>query len=280
VTARLSGLLLLCVLAACRGGPDEIRAQGYVEGEYLNVSPQVTGRIEAVMTREGAIVAAGTPLIRLDPREAEALRDQAAAELARAQANLGDAEAGLRRTEREFHRQEDLVKRKVSAEAAFDGARQAYESNLAQLEAGKKAIEAARAGLAQAEWQVSQRLIPAPASGMIDEIYDRPGEVAVAGRPVLSILPAENRKVRFFVRQADLPRIKLGTQIFIACDGCGPDIPARVTYISNEAEFTPPVIYSLKTRDKLVFKIEARPVDAKAPLKIGQPVEVLVQEGT
>jgi HlyD family secretion protein len=269
---------LLLLLAACGDRGDDIRAQGYVEGEYLNVSPQVSGRIEAVLTREGAYAEAGAPLIKLDPREAEALRAQAAAQLAQSGAALGEAEAGLRKAEREFHRQEDLVKRKVSAEAVLDTARMAYEAGTAQVEAAKKAIEAAQASLDQADWQLSQRVVPAPAAGIVDEIYYRPGEVATAGRPVLSILPAENRKIRFFVRQADLPRMKLGTPVFVHCDGCSAAIPARISYVSNEAEFTPPVIYSLETRDKLVFKIEARPVDVKAPLRIGQPVEVLVSE--
>jgi len=276
VKAHLVCLLLL--LSACGRGAGEIHAQGYVEGEYLNVSPQVTGRIDAVMTQEGAFVETGAPLFRLDPGEAEALREKAEAEVAQSEANLSEAEAALRKSEREFHRQEDLVKRKVSAEAVLDTARQAFEGSTAQVEAGKKAIEAARAALDQANWQFSQRLVLAPASGVVDEIYYRPGEVASAGRPVLSLLPAENRKIRFFVRQKDLPHVKLGAQAFISCDGCSAAIPARVTYVSNEAEFTPPVIYSLETRDKLVYKIEARPVDLKAPLRIGQPVEVLVSD--
>ena len=75
-----------------------------------------------------------------------------------------------------------------------------------------------------------------------------------------------------------LPSISLGQQVFVECDGCGPSIPARVTYISNEAEFTPPVIYSLETRGKLVFKIEARLIDVKAPLRVGQPVEVTLSD--
>jgi HlyD family secretion protein len=269
---------LLLLLAACGRGAGDVHAQGYVEGEYLNVSPQVTGRIEAVMAREGQFVEAGAPLIKLDPLEAEALRAQAEAQLAQSQANLGEAEAALWKAERELGRQEDLVKRKVSAVAVLDAARQAFDAGTAQVEASKKAIDAARANLGQAEWQLSQRLVPAPGAGIVDEIYFRPGEVATAGRPVLSILPAENRKVRFFVRQKDLPHVKLGAQAFITCEGCSAAIPARITYVSNEAEFTPPVIYSLETRDKLVYKIEARPVDLKAPLRIGQPVEVLVSD--
>lgn len=231
-----------------------------------------------MLATEGTSVEAGAPLIRLDPREAEALRSQAAAQLAQAEANLRDAQAMQIRMEREFARQQDLVARHVSAVVTLDTARQASESSSAQVEASQKAIEAARANLGQADWQLSQRFLPAPASGVIDQIYYRPGEVATAGRPVLSILPNENRKVRFFIREADLPRVKLGTQVFIKCDGCDAAIPARVSYVSNEAEFTPPVIYSLETRGKLVYKIEARPVDAKAPLKIGQPVEVLISD--
>ena len=73
------------------------------------------------------------------------------------------------------------------------------------------------------------------------------------------MLPPPNVKVRFFVPETIVGGLAAGRAVAIQCDGCAADIPATITYVSNEAEFTPPVIYSNETRSKLVFMIEARP---------------------
>jgi hypothetical protein len=87
-----------------------------------------------------------------------------------------------------------------------------------------------------------------PAAGTIQEIYFRVGEMVMAGRPVLSLLPPDNTRVRFFVPQANLPEIHIGDRIVVSCDGCASGLAARVNFISAQAEFTPPVIYSQEER--------------------------------
>src|SRR5258708_29290208 len=96
-----------------------------------------------------------------------------------------------------------------------------------------------------------------------------------AGRPVLSILPPGNIKVRFFVGETMLAKVALGDAIEVTCDGCKP-VTAKVSFIARAAEYTPPVIYSLEERNKLVFMIEAR---AETPdgLRVGQPVSVALR---
>ena len=97
-----------------------------------------------------------------------------------------------------------------------------------------------------------------------------------AGRPVLSILPPGNIKVRFFVGEAMLPKIALGDSIEVTCDGCRAGITAKVSFIARAAEYTPPVIYSLEERNKLVFMVEAR-TDTPDGLRVGQPVSVALR---
>jgi HlyD family secretion protein len=75
------------------------------------------------------------------------------------------------------------------------------------------------------------------------------------------------------VPEATLPRIALGDAVTVHCDGCRSDVPARVTFISRTSEFTPPVIYSVDERSKLVFLIEAR-TEQPGDLRVGQPVDV------
>ena len=91
----------------------------------------------------------------------------------------------------------------------------------------------------------------------------------------MRLLPPENIKVRFFVPESLVGTLSIGKNVVLHCDGCPADIPARVTFISTESEYTPPIIYSNETRSKLVYMIEARPPADKAPdLHPGQPVEV------
>jgi HlyD family secretion protein len=95
----------------------------------------------------------------------------------------------------------------------------------------------------------------------------------------VSLLPPGNIKVRFFVPEKMVGRLKIGQAASVHCDGCAKEVAAQITYISPQSEFTPPVIYSNETRAKLVFLIEARPkIDDATLLPPGQPVEVRVNE--
>lgn len=89
------------------------------------------------------------------------------------------------------------------------------------------------------------------------------------------MLPPQNIKVRFFVGESVLGALKLGAPVSVRCDGCAAPIPAMIAFISPQAEYTPPVIYSRETRTKLVYLIEARSTpDDAVKLHPGQPVEV------
>jgi HlyD family secretion protein len=90
------------------------------------------------------------------------------------------------------------------------------------------------------------------------------GEFVAAGNPVVVLLPPENLKVRFFVPQEILPKIKTGETVSVSFDGAAKNYSATINYISTQVEFTPPVIYNRENRAKLVFMIEAKfsPADA------------------
>ncbi|MNQ66952.1 putative efflux pump membrane fusion protein [compost metagenome] len=139
-------------------------------------------------------------------------------------------------------------------------------------------VEAARAALAQAEWTLAQKRLAAPAAGQVFDTMYRVGEWVPAGSPVVSLLPPGNIKVRFFVPETVVGSLKVGQQATLRCDGCGDPIPVRIDYVSDQAEYTPPVIYSRESRSKLVYMVEARPApEAAARLHPGQPVEATLQ---
>jgi HlyD family secretion protein len=94
------------------------------------------------------------------------------------------------------------------------------------------------------------------------------------------MLPDGAVKLTLYLPERDFSSVKVGTMLEVRCDGCQPGLKARVSYVSPDPEFTPPVIYSLETRQKLVYRIEARPVDGDTRLQPGQIVDVRLVDGT
>ena len=144
-----------------------------------------------------------------------------------------------------------------------------------EIEAARAELDAARAAEAQARNRYDDKSLAAPADSLVADTYFRVGEWVPAGAPVVSLLPPQNIKLRFFVAEPRLGRLHVGDPVSATCDGCGAPIAARVSFVSPKAEYTPPVIYSRESRAKLVFLVEARPAAADATrLHPGQPVEI------
>ncbi len=147
-----------------------------------------------------------------------------------------------------------------------------------QRKAQAGVIAGDRAALTQAQWKLQQKQIASPRGGLVYDTLYRPGEWVAPGSPVVQLLPPENLEVRFFVPETAVGGLTLGQNIRVHCDGCSTDVPAAITFISNQVEFTPPVIYSNENRSKLVFMVIAKPSVDKAPLlHPGQPLEVTLQ---
>jgi HlyD family secretion protein len=148
-----------------------------------------------------------------------------------------------------------------------------------EVSAARATVDAARATLSQRDWAVAQKSPAAPVSALVYDTFFVPGEWVPSGRPVVSLLPPGNIKLRFYVPEPEVGGIKVGQRVAASCDGCGAEIPATVTYVSVRPEYTPPVIYSRQERAKLVFLVEARPEPDQAQrLKPGQPLDVRVKQ--
>ena len=141
------------------------------------------------------------------------------------------------------------------------------------MEDAEAALRTAQARLNSAQTRLARRKVAAPVTGTVQQIYYRPGEMVPAGRPVVSILPPGNIKVRFFVAETALPKVALGDSRAGDLRRLRSRSRRKVTFIARSAEYTPPVIYSLEERNKLVFMVEAR-TDTPGNLRVGQPVSV------
>jgi HlyD family secretion protein len=309
---RLATAFALLILATGCERPDPQTWQGYVEAEYTYVAALEAGRITEVKVERGDQVEAGQLLFALENDSERAARNQAASELAQAESDLADlrkgdrpedlaiieaqldkARASLALSVPRLARREKLVKNSIVAEEELDQAKSeilADRGNIAEYEArlteaklparadkivsAEKLVEARRAALADAEWRLSRRLEKAPAAGRVEDVFFRVGETASAGQGVVSLLTPDRIKLRFFVPEPQLATIAVGRKIAVGCDSCAPHLTATITFIARTAEFTPPVIYSLTRREKLVFLVEAKPDDLSQPWHPGLPVDV------
>ena len=241
-------LLAALALAACDKRNDRA-VQGWVEAELVFVSPDEQGRVEVLKVREGDHVKKGELLFTLD-------KDLQKADVVVRQAAVSTAQ-------QTFDRAEALLKSKSGTQKALDDA--------------WAALRQAKANLEWSKTRLARRRAASPADGTIQEVYYRPGETVPPGRPVIALLPPENLKIRFFVREGLLPDVKYGQTVDVSCDGCEQGLTAKVTFIAKSAEYTPPVIYSREERAKLVFLIEARPAHPDK-FRVGQPVTVTLPE--
>lgn len=281
--------ILLMPLGSCdRQQPGQF--QGYGEADYLYVSSEESGRLLALDIREGDYVEAGQVLFRLDAARMRiaALGAAASAEAARARIEASgalaeavkQAEANADLAAKTFSRSELLFVRGFVSKARLDADRAALDAAKAAVAQAKAERDAARLNLGAttaeaelAERRLADTIVAAPEVGTIERIYHRVGEVVAAGTPVLALLPPDNLKVRFFVPEGELARIVVGGQVSLSCDGCDEGLTARVSFIEAEPQFTPPVIYSLEEREKLMFLVEARPESATG-IRPGLPVDV------
>jgi HlyD family secretion protein len=282
---------------------------GYIEGEPLYLAAPIAGTVRAVSVVKGQDVAAGQPLFVVDPSQVRAQYEQAAAEAAAAtaqaqdvrkgqrpvelavfEANVAAAEARARDAHAALRRVEPLVRQGWDAPARLDDAKSAADAADAQVKAARRQRDAATLGAREdqiraADARVAEALAAtagatarlsdvaprAPAKARVEDVFFHAGEWAPANQPILSLLPDERIKVRFFVPERDLAAYRIGRPVRFSCDGCAKNLTARIDFVSPRPEFTPPVIYSRETRDRLVFMVEARPAARLTP---GQPVDV------
>lgn len=304
-------LLSLLALAAC-GQQTPQTLQGYAEADYVHVSAPQAGWISQLSVRRGQTVQVGDPLFALDAdRElaqqarAEAQAAQARATLANLQkgrrpaelqaieASLAQARANARQASAEYVRVAGLARKGFAARKLLDAARatndaaaarvKEVEANLSaarlgarpdEIQAARAQATAAEAAMTEASYALSQRQIRARVGGRIDDTLREAGEFVPSGGAVIRILPPANTRIRFFVPEALRAQLPMGAVLAYNCTNCPPGLRAKITFIASEPEFTPPVIYSVGSREKLVWMMEASPLGTGFSPSPGQPVDL------
>jgi HlyD family secretion protein len=310
---RILLLLFAPVMLAGCGDQAGNDFPGYMEADLVLVGSEQGGRVLTLTVEEGDHVEKGKPIFSLESEAEEAQVAAARSRVTEAEARLADvkqtmqrpgeieileaaltqARAMLRNSKSTLERTQKLHEEGWLAKANLDDAKAKHDRDEAVVGEAEKRIsaaklpgrsdmidaaaanaDAAKNALVQAETNLGKRKVASPASGSVEEIYFRPGEVVKEGQAVLALLPPGNLKVRFFVQEPVRASLSVGQIVQVGCDGCGEGLTAKISFISRDAEFTPPVIFSREQREKLVFLVEARPIGDAAKLTAGQPVTV------
>jgi HlyD family secretion protein len=285
------------------GSKRERFLSGYIEGENLFLSSPVAGTLASITAVEGTRVTAGQQLFTIDPATLSAQGEQAAANVAAAQTQIASAEATARQADAEVaaaaadaeRARSDLARLEAvrrddaaavagkdldaaraalrNANARVAAARQTADARRAQVSAARAQTAEAQGGKREVQIRVNQLTPIAPADARVEDVFYQRGEWVSANQPVVSLLPDAKVKVRFFVPEKEVSHYRPGRDVHFACDGCARGLTATIRYVSPRPEFTPPIIYSRDSRDRLVFMVEAFP-KRPAGLQPGLPVDV------
>jgi len=308
---RIFILYLSLFLVSCGTEQIDSPLQGYVESRQINLAPRAIGIITTLNVDEGDQVAAGELLFTVDSERAEAQLNESISAKAGAEARLAnlrkggrpeeirtateilrEAQTALTLAEQTYKRTKNLVAKGTVAvarldqdQATLDASRarvKEAESRLALIRlparddiiaAAEHELEIYIAAITRARTELKDRSLIAPTGGRIETVYRRKGEIAGPAQPVLALLSPDQKRIRFFVPEPMLPHIHHEGIVMLHCDNCADGLQGKITFISDQAEYTPPVIFTEKERAKLVYLVEARPEQPELFLN-GQPVTV------
>ena len=300
VVALIGAALVLWLLLS--GSKRERLLSGYIEGENLFLSSPVAGTVASVSAVEGTRVEAGQQLFTIDPATLSAQGEQAEANVAAARTQIASAEATARQAEADVaaasadaqRARSDLARLLTvrhddpaavagkdldaaqaalkEANASVTAARKTADARRAQVSAAQAQAAEAQGGRREVQIRVNQLTPISPSPARVEDVFYQPGEWVSANQPIVSLLPDNKVKVRFFVPEQEVARYRPGREVRFTCDGCKGQT-ATIGYVSPRPEFTPPIIYSRDSRDRLVFMVEAYP-KRPAGLMPGLPVDV------
>ncbi|MFQ6546574.1 HlyD family secretion protein [Aestuariibius sp. 2305UL40-4] len=281
-SAGLAAVALLLAGAAAyvlisengEGLPDGfVQGNGRIEAEQVEIAPTMPGRVAQVMAAEGSLVASGEVLVEMDTDELLATLDRAKAEVALARQTKAEAEAivlqrqseQLRATH-ELDRARALLAGQNISETVFEERETAHHVAVAvhgaaraRVATAESQIAAAQAEVRRIAAQIEDSTLFAPMEGRVLYRLAEPGEVVGAGEPILTLLSLEDVYMEVFLPAREAGLLPIGAEARIVLDAL-PDfaIPASVSFVSPEAQFTPKQVETLSEREQLVFRVRVR----------------------
>ena len=254
--------------------PDTIAVgNGRIEATEVDIATKIAGRLESFFVQEGDLIEANTPVAKMDTDELEARLAAAKANLAQAEENrrlaeavVAQRESELRLAQAELKRFKSLIGKGHVSQEQLDQARTAAETAAAALQAAKvqvasadAGIEAAKASIRQIQTNIDDSLLVSPVGGRVLYRLAEPGEVLAAGGKVATVLDVSDVYMTIFLPTAEAGKVRVGAEARIILDAL-PDyvVPAEVSFVAAEAQFTPKSVETRTEREKLMFRVRIR----------------------
>ncbi len=246
---------------------------GRIEAEEADVAPQYPGRVAEILAQEGDLVEKGQALARMDTEELEAALREAKAQAREAgehrhaaTALIEQRESECALAESEYRRSATLFKEKVEPESRVDvkqsqlrSAHAACDVAKAQRLDAEAGIEAANARVERIQTQIDDAVLESPVRGRVLYRLARLGEVLPAGGKVFTLVDLADVYMEIFVPSQQATRVPIGADARVVLDAL-PEyvIPATVSFVSPDAQFTPRQVETPNERDKLMFRVKVR----------------------
>jgi HlyD family secretion protein len=292
-------LALSLLLAACKPNSGPPSVSGTIETDEARVASRYGGRVERILAQEGDALKAGQVIVELDAVELHARRDQAAAQLAEAEAGPRKEEIAAARADWEalvaeseqaradakragelfdqktiaVTERDQAVTRASSRERNVAAAKSRYDLLLAGTRPERIAL--ARAQIAEIDAQLREMKIAAPGDCVLEVLSVKVGDVLAPNREVATLLLTNHIWVRVFVPEPWLGHIKLGDVVKARVDSFpGKDFAGAVEQIQRSAEFTPRNVQTVGERVKQVFGVKVRLDNSEGKLRAGMAADV------
>lgn len=275
VIAALAGVAAYVILNGedTRPVPDGIVfGNGRLEAVEVDIETKIAGRVDKILVREGDLVKDGEHLASIDSAQLRAQLLRSEAEIAsaqslvaQAQAQITQTEAQLRLAERELERASALVERGHTSQETYDTklsqrdvAKATLEASKATLISRQRNVDAAVAAKQEIETQISDCELLSPTLGRILYRLTEPGEVLPSGGKVMTLINLDEVYMEIFLPALEAHRLAIGSEARIVIDGTDFAIPANVSFVSPQAQFTPKQVETASEREKLMFRIKVR----------------------
>ncbi len=245
---------------------------GRIEAVQVDVSTKIAGRVETILAKEGDLVEPGQTVAKIETSQlrAQLLRAEAGiasakSQVASAQASIVQARAELILAEQELSRSRELVKDGATSKELYDTrvsqlavANAVLVATKATFVSRQRSVDAARADAQEIQTQINDATLISPIIGRVLYRLAEPGEVLGSGGKVLTIVNLADVYMEVFLPSAQAHRIAIGAEARIKLDILDVAIPATVSFVSPESQFTPKQVETSSERDKLMFRVKVR----------------------
>ncbi|MEX3007978.1 HlyD family secretion protein [Hoeflea sp. TYP-13] len=245
---------------------------GRIEADQVDISTKIAGRVQEISVEEGDMVKVDQVVAQIDTAELDAQLRRAEADVAQAESAVAAAETvivqrqselrlatqNLERTAKLVSRGFDTKERLEQRMTSMETARAALDAAQASSTSAKRSVEAAEAERARIQTQIADCTLTSPVSGRVLYRLTEPGEVLGTGGKVVTLVNLDDIYMEIFLPSAQAHLVSIGSEARIKLDVLDVAIPAKVSFVSPQSQFTPKQVETPSEREKLMFRVKVR----------------------